>query len=164
MATARPDCAVYAGSFDPLTNGHVDLIRRGSGLVQTLYIAVGQNPRKNYLFSIEERTQMIKESVSDLTNVEVKAFGGLLVDFCRDVNAGIILRGLRAVADFEYEFQMGLANKDLAPEIETLFMLTCPETIFVSSSIVKEIAVGGHPIDRYVPPCVAKMLYQKINA
>ena len=157
------NCAVYAGSFDPLTNGHVDLIQRGAKLFDTLHIGVGRNPRKRYLFDADERTQHIRDTFRDLDNVHVEAFGDLLVDFCYKVGAGVILRGLRAVADFEYEFQMGLANKDLAPDIETLFLLTDTKTVFVSSSIVKEIANGGRPIDRYVPPNIAEALYRKLR-
>lgn len=161
--SAHINLAVYAGSFDPLTHGHMDLIRRAAALAKTLFVAVGNNPRKHYLFSIEDRTALLRDALSDLPNIEVQAFDGLLVNYCRQVGAGLIFRGLRAVADFEYEFQMGLANKDLAPEIETLFLLTNPETLFVSSSIVKEIAAGGYPVDRYVPLPVAHALYKKLG-
>jgi pantetheine-phosphate adenylyltransferase len=162
-SSAHIQLAVYAGSFDPLTNGHMDLIRRAASLTHTLFVAVGNNPRKRYLFSVEDRTSLLQDALSDLPNIVVQSFDGLLINYCRQVGACVIFRGLRAVADFEYEFQMGLANKDLAPEIETLFLLTNPATLFVSSSIVKEIAAGGHPVERYVPAPVAAALYRKLS-
>jgi pantetheine-phosphate adenylyltransferase len=160
---AHIQSAVYAGSFDPLTNGHMDLIRRAASLTHTLFVAVGNNPRKRYLFSVEDRSALLQGALADLPNIVVQAFDGLLINFCRQVGATVIFRGLRAVADFEYEFQMGLANKDLAPEIETLFLLTNPELLFVSSSIVKEIAAGGCAVERYVPPTVAAALYARLG-
>lgn len=179
-----PHVAVYAGSFDPPTNGHVDLIERAAALFDTLVVAVGNNPRKRYLFSVEERSHMLATTLGaaivqpdgvrihpaadpdarDLPRVEVRAFDGLLVDFCKRVGASVIVRGLRAVADFEFEFQMGLANRDLEPEIETVFLLTSPETLFVSSSIVKEIATGGRDVSAYVPAHVARALAQRLAA
>lgn len=160
--TSSSRIAVYAGSFDPLTNGHLDLIRRGARVFDTLHVAVGNNPRKRYLFSVKERTDMLRESLDPFPNVVVGAFSGLLVDHCLELGASVILRGLRAVADFEYEFQMGLANRALEPELETVFLLTAAETIFVSSSIVKEIISGGRPVDAYVPHHVARALQAKI--
>ena len=138
------------------------MIHRGAHLFDRLIVAVGNNPRKRYLFSATERTEMLARELNDQDNIEVRAFDGLLVDFCREVNAGVILRGLRAVADFEFEFQMGLANMDLEPDIETLFLLAGPETLFVSSSIVREIASGGRDVSRYVPQHVADALRAKL--
>ncbi len=158
----NPGIAVYAGSFDPPTIGHLRVIRRGAGIFERLIVAVSNNPRKRYLFTAAERTEMLARELADHENIEVLAFEGLLVDFCCEVNAGVILRGLRAVADFEFEFQMGLANMDLEPQIDTLFLLAGPETLFVSSSIVLEIASGGRDVSRYVPQHVADALRAKL--
>ena len=157
MSRETPRAAAYAGSFDPPTRGHLKLIQRGACLFDTLYVAIGVNAQKHRTFSLEERIQMLKESI-EAPNVIVTAFDGLLVDFCKSHEIKVILRGLRAVTDFEYEFQMGMANMNLEPEIETLFLLTDPETLFISSSIVKEIAKGGRDVSRYVPPLVAERL------
>jgi pantetheine-phosphate adenylyltransferase len=155
--------AVYAGSFDPVTYGHLDIIRRGAALYPELTVAVGDNPRKKYVFSAEERRRMVEESLSDLPGVKVIRFSGLLIDLARSAGAKVILRGLRATTDFEYEFQLGLANRDLCPEIETVFLLTGAANIFISSSTAKEIAMGGGPVDRYVPKPVGRRLYQTFN-
>lgn len=152
--------AVYAGSFDPVTYGHLDIIRRGASLYPELIVAVGDNPRKKYVFAAEERRRMVEEALSDLAQVKVIRFEGLLIDFTRSQNAGVILRGLRATTDFEYEFQLGLANRDLCPQIETVFLLTEASNIFISSSTAKEIAMAGGPVDRYVPKPVGRRLYE----
>lgn len=143
--------AVYAGSFDPVTVGHLDLIRRGHKLFDQLILAVGQNPAKRHLLSFETRLEVLASCTSDLENIRIETFEGLLVNYCRTVGATAILRGLRAVSDFEFEFQIGLANQDMAPEIETVFLLTEPRNIFISSSLVKEIASNGGDVSRYVP-------------
>lgn len=154
--------AVYGGSFDPPTWGHLHLIRRAARLYEHLTVGVGINRRKLGMFSIEERVAMLREELADLDNVTVASYDGLLVDFCREVQAGIILRGLRAIGDFEYEFQMGLTNMDLAPEIESVFMIAAPDMVFVSSSVVKEIASCGRDIRPYVPEHIAVAVEQKI--
>jgi len=144
--------AVYAGSFDPVTLGHLDIIRRGAGVFERVIVGVGENPAKRYLLTREVRLATLREITQDIPNVEVTSFSGLLVDFCLSIGAGVILRGLRAVADFEFEFQAGLANRDMAPGIETMFLLPAPRFIFISSSLVKEILVSGGDVSAYVPP------------
>ena len=153
--------AVYAGSFDPITHGHLNIAIRGASLVDRLIIAVGENPKKNYTFPIEERINMITESVAHVDNIEIQSFHGLLVDFCHQVQANIILRGLRAATDFDFEFQIGLANMDMAPDIETIFLLSEPKNIFISSSLVKEIASHGGDIHQYLPEPALRAIVNK---
>ena len=144
--------AVYAGSFDPITLGHLDVIRRGAALFDEVVVAIGHNPRKARTLGLETRLQVLHEVCAPFPNVTVDQFEGLLVHYCQRTGASAILRGLRAVTDFEFEFQTGLANMDMAPEIETVFLLTEPRHIFVSSSLIKEIASNGGPASRYLPP------------
>lgn len=153
--------AVYAGSFDPITLGHVDIVRRGATLFDRVVIAVGQNPAKHYTFDLQERIRIIRSALAGIDNIEVDSFDGLLVDYCRRVNADVILRGLRAVTDFEFEFKIGLANMDMAPDIQTVFLLTEPRMLFVSSSLVREIASHGGDIRRYVPEEAAAALLER---
>jgi pantetheine-phosphate adenylyltransferase len=148
-----PRTAIYAGSFDPLTVGHLDVIRRGARLFDRLLVAVGVNPGKQAWFDVETRVAHARESTADLGNVEVVAFEGLLVHAARHHGADVILRGLRALSDFDSEFRYGLANRDLSG-LETLFMLTDPAHLFVSSSLVKEIADNGGDVSAYVPAVV----------
>jgi pantetheine-phosphate adenylyltransferase len=143
--------AVYAGSFDPITLGHLDIIRRGAGLFDQVVIGVGDNSAKRYLLQKDQRVALAQEVTRDLPNVRVGSFDGLLVDFCARIGASVIIRGLRAVSDFEFEFQIGLANRDMAPGIETVFLLPAPRYIFISSSLVKEIFVNGGDVTHYVP-------------
>lgn len=150
--------AVYAGSFDPITYGHLDLIKRASRLFEEVVIGIGENPKKKYLFDIEDREAMVHEQIQDLTNVRVLRFNNLLIDFAKSVGAQVILRGLRASTDFEYEFQMGLVNMNMDREVETIFLLADPKNIFISSSTVKEIAYFGGNLESYVPPEVEKRL------
>jgi pantetheine-phosphate adenylyltransferase len=144
--------AVYAGSFDPLTFGHLDLIQRGVALFDELVVALGTNVRKTSLLPLPVREDVLRRVLAPHgVRVRVDTFDGLLVDYCRQVEAGFILRGLRAVTDFEFEFQTGLANKDMAPGVDTVFLLTDPRHIFVSSTLIKEIARMGGDVARYVP-------------
>ena len=153
--------AVYPGSFDPPTHGHVDIMRRAARLFDHLVIGVGVNSSKAALFRPEERVEMLRALAGNLDNIEVSTFDGLLVEFARAKKATAIVRGLRAVSDFENEFQMALANRELAPEVETMFLTTSPEHMFVSSSIVKEVASLGGPVEGFVSPEVAKRLLEK---
>ena len=153
--------AVYPGSFDPPTNGHVDLIRRASAQFDRLIVAVGKNSPKVSMFSPDDRVEMLIEALSGLANVEIRIFEGLLVEFVQDVGANVIIRGLRAISDFENEFQMALANRELAPSIETVFLMTSAEHMFVSSSIVREIAALSGPVESFVPASVAKRLRER---
>ncbi len=149
--------AVYPGTFDPITNGHVDIVRRSLNLFDKVIVAVAENVRKAPLFSLEERAAMITASVDD-KRVEVESFGGLLVDYCRKRGARVAIRGLRAIADFEYEFQFAHMNRHLAPDVETIFLMTSEESFYVSSSLVKEVAAMGGDITRIVPPAVVAAL------
>lgn len=159
-----PKVALYAGSFDPITNGHADLIRRSLRFVDRLVVGVAVNISKQPLFSIEERTALIKAALDDDPRVEVRAFKGLVVNFAKEAGAQIVLRGLRAVADFEYEYQMALMNRHLAPTLETMFMVPSLEVSYVSSSLVREVARFGGDIDALVHPAVAKALREKYQS
>ncbi|RME21254.1 MAG: pantetheine-phosphate adenylyltransferase, partial [Deltaproteobacteria bacterium] len=132
--------AIYPGSFDPFTNGHLDIVKRAARLFSRLIVAVAVNVRKVPTFTVEERVEMMKESLAGMDNVEVDSFSGLLVDYARERGAKVIIRGLRALSDFENEFQMAHMNRGLYPELETLFMMTCQEYFYVSSQTVKEVA------------------------
>ena len=154
--------AIYPGSFDPITNGHLDIIKRASRIFDKLIVAVLTNAAKNPAFTFDERVEMIKTATRDIPNVEVKSFDGLLVDFVKQENASVIVKGLRAVSDFEYEFQMALLNEKLAPEIETMFLATSDKYCFLSSSIVKEIARHGGELEDFVPHDLIKPIYKKL--
>ena len=155
--------AVYPGSFDPTTYGHLDIIARASRFVDRLFVAVLNNSAKNPLFTVEERIAQLKEMTADLPNVEIDSFSGLLVDYAHSQSAKIIIRGLRAVTDFEYEFQMALTNRSMAQDIETLFISTSTQHLYLSSSIVKEVARFGGNIDEMVPPLVRESLHRKMR-
>ena len=152
---------IYPGTFDPVTNGHVDIIQRASGLFSDLIVAVASNPNKKPFFNLEQRIALIQESVKNLPNVQVIGFDNLLIEFVKSQQAGIILRGLRAVADFEYEFQLAGMNRILAPEVETLFLTPSDESMFISSTLVREIAQLNGEISQFVPPCVVKAFKQR---
>ena len=158
---ACPKIAVYPGSFDPVTNGHIDLISRGVKVFDELYVAVACNQSKNSLFSVCERMEMIKEIFADNPKVKVSTFDGLLINYVQDVNAHAIIRGLRAVSDFEYEFQMALMNRNLAPTVETFFMMSKDTYMYVSSRIVKELASLGGSVSDLVHPLVEKKIKEK---
>lgn len=154
---------VYPGSFDPPTNGHLDVILRSRKIFNKVTIAVLNNPSKTYMFSIEERVEMLKEIIKNVDNVEVIGFCGLLVDFCKNVNSNIIIRGIRAFTDFEYEFQMALTNKTLNDNIETLFIHTDTKNIWLSSSVVKEVAKLGGEYHMMVPKIVKIRMEKKLG-
>jgi pantetheine-phosphate adenylyltransferase len=153
--------AVYPGTFDPITNGHADIVRRSLGFIDQVVVALAENVRKAPLFTIDERRAMILDALGRDARVEVDAFSGLLVDYCQRRGARIIIRGLRALADFEYEFQFAHMNRHLAPEVETMFLMTSEESFYVSSSLVKEVALMGGDVTRMVPPAVVKALAAK---
>ena len=153
--------AIYPGSFDPITKGHLDIIERTSQIMESLTVAVLDNPRKKALFTIEERVEMLRSSISRYRNVEVDYYQGLLIDYARAKKINIIIKGLRAISDFEFEFQMALVNRKLNPEIETLFMMTNSKYSYLSSSIVKEIASLGGDIKDLVPPEVHDLVMKK---
>jgi len=155
--------ALYPGTFDPITNGHADLIERASQLFSHVIVAIASNPSKKPLFTLEERVEMIKKVTADLPNVEVVGFTGLLADFADEQNATILIRGLRAVSDFEYEFQMAGTNARLDPAIETVFLMASDRHQFTSSRLVKEIAELGGDISDFVPPKVAKLITKHIR-
>jgi len=155
--------AVYAGSFDPITRGHEDLIRRSLGFVDRLVVAVANNLAKQPLFTVEERVAFICAAAGDDPRVEVRQFQGLLVDFAKSIGAGLIIRGLRAVSDFEYEFQMALMNRHLAPSLETVFMVPSLETTYISSSLVREVAKFRGDVSGLVHPVVADALRAKLH-
>ncbi len=156
--------AIYPGSFDPITNGHVDVVQRASKLFDRLIIAVAKNGQKSGLFTLDERLALIKATLADTANIEVVKFEGLLVDFADACGALAIVRGLRAISDFEYEFQMALTNRQLNPNVETIFMMPREECIYLSSSIVKEVAGLGGNVTEFVPQCVNLALSSKFAA
>jgi len=155
--------AVYPGSFDPPTNGHLDIIERSSRVFSRVIVAVALNIRKNILFTPAERQTMLRKLTRPWGNVEVTAFSGLLVDFARDQGAHILVRGLRAISDFEYEYQMAHMNRKLAPDIDTVIMMTGERHSYISSNIVKEIAMFGGKIDDLVPPSVRDLVFRKMK-
>jgi len=155
--------AVYPGSFDPITNGHVNIVERGLKIFDQITIAVLENPKKTPLFPTEERTEMIRDIFKDQKEIEVKAFDGLLVDFARNNNAKILIRGLRAISDFEYEFQMALMNRKLDPGIETFFMMPNLDYSFLSSNLVKEVSMLGGCLEGLVPQKIEKKLRDKFS-
>lgn len=154
--------AIYPGSFDPITLGHLDIVCRGAKMFDKLIVAVLQNSSKTPLFTVEERVEMIRKSTKDLPNVEVASFSGLLADYAAKQNATAVIRGLRALSDFEYEFQMALTNKKLNPELETVFLATRAKYMYFSSSIVKEIARNGGNIKDFVPAVVREDIQNRL--
>lgn len=155
--------AIYPGSFDPATNGHLDIIYRASKIVDTLYVGVLENPSKTPLFTSKERVEQLKCLTEDISNVEIVCFSGLLVDFAEKLNVNTIIRGLRATSDFEYEFQMALTNKQLSPDIETLFISASVNLQFLSSSMVREVAMYGGKLDGMVDEIIKKALEDKFK-
>jgi pantetheine-phosphate adenylyltransferase len=162
MTPGRSLVAIYPGSFDPITNGHLDLIERASRLVDRLIVSLLRNERKQPLFSVQERLEMLREVTAGHENVEVDFFEGLLVDHAASRNAGLIIRGIRAISDYEYEWQMALMNRRLKPEIETMFLMAGEAHSYVSSHLVKEVIRLGGDISDLVPPAVERRLKDRI--
>ena len=159
----RSITAIYPGSFDPVTNGHLDLIARGARIFDKLVVAILRNLEKEPLFSALERAEMLREVTREWSNVEIDLFDGLLVDYVRRRNAQVILRGIRAISDYEYEFQMALMNRRLEASVETVFMMPAERYSYVSSRLVREVAQLGGPIDGLVPPLVVERLKAKVH-
>lgn len=155
--------AIYPGTFDPVTHGHLDIAKRAAKLFDTLLIGVAEDTAKNPLFSLDERLDFLRSQFEGLPNVEVKPFSGLLVNFAKEEKCCTIIRGIRAVSDFEYEFQLSLMNKKLSPDLETVFLMTSSDYLFLSSNIIKQVSSLGGCIEGLVPPDVAKALYKKIK-
>lgn len=153
--------AIYPGTFDPMTKGHLDIVERGILMFNNLTIGVAENKRKTPMFSIDERVEIVKDAVKHLKNVKVKPFSSLLVDFMRQENAKIILRGLRAVSDFEFEFQLALMNRKLDEECETVFLMPNKKYIFLSSSMIREIGMLGGDVSQMVPEKAAEFIQRK---
>jgi pantetheine-phosphate adenylyltransferase len=158
----KTSIAIYPGSFDPVTNGHLDLIERGEKMFDRIIVAVLKNAEKEPLFSVPERIEMLREATKPWPNVEVEIFQGLLVDYARKKGAGVILRGIRAISDYEYELQMALMNRKLEPRLETVFMLPGESYSYLSSKLVREIARLGGPLTGLVPPAVETRLLEKL--
>ncbi len=156
--------AVYPGTFDPITNGHIDIIKRAAPLFERVIVTLALNSDKKPLFSVEERIEAIHHSIEDISNVEIAQFSGLVVDFADKVGAAVIIRGLRAVSDFEYEFQIALMNRKQRPEIDTVFLMPDARYTYLSSSIVKEVAKHGGNVERFVPSFVLKKLKEKFGS
>lgn len=163
MSHKKPTIAIYPGTFDPITNGHADLVKRGANIFDELIVAIADSRRKGPLFSLEERIDTASEILSPYKNVKVLGFDILLADFATEVNANVILRGLRAVSDFEYEFQLASMNRHLIPNIETMFLTPKEQFSFISSSLIKEIAMLDGDVSEFAHPIVQDALKRKFN-
>ena len=155
--------AIYPGTFDPITNGHADLIERAANMFANVTIGIAANPNKQPLFTLEERVDLIKKVSAHLTNVKVVGFTGLLADFADSIEATVLIRGLRAVSDFEYEFQLANMNRRLNPNLESVFLTPAEENSFISSTLVKEVALHRGKIEQFCHPAVVEALYQKLH-
>jgi len=155
--------AIYPGTFDPITYGHIDLIKRALSVVSEVVVAVAHNPEKKPLFSVKERIEMVKEATKDLDNVIIEDFNSLIVDFARSKKIHVIIRGLRMLSDFEYEFQMALTNRRLAPDVETIFLMPSESYSYLSSRLLKETASLGADLSNFIPDFVEKELKKKFN-
>lgn len=161
MSQARHRIAVYPGTFDPITLGHIDLVRRAAPVFDRIVVGVAESPSKSPCFELEERVDLARKATAGIANVEVSGFSGLLAHFVREVGGAILLRGLRAVSDFEYEFQLASMNRHLVPEVETLFLTPAEQFSFISSSLVREIARLGGDVSGFVPPEVQTALRRR---
>lgn len=155
--------AMYPGTFDPVTNGHHDLVRRAAGIFEIVVVAIAANPRKEPLFSVEERVELAREVLKDVDNVEVTGYEGLTVDFARDHNLPVMLRGLRAVSDFEFEFQLATMSRAIAPQVETVFLTPAEQFTYISSTLVKEVASFGGDVSKFVHPSVERALKERFG-
>lgn len=155
--------AIYPGTFDPITNGHLDLIERAAKMFQHVVVGVANSPSKKPLFNLDERVELASKVTAHLDNVSVVGFSGLLVDFAKDHQATILIRGLRAVSDFEYEFQLANMNRRLHPELESVFLTPAEENSFISSTLVKEVSIHGGKVEQFVPSTVSEALNQKLK-
>ena len=156
--------AMYPGTFDPITNGHYDIVRRAAGLFDRVVVAVAGNPRKSPLFELSERVAMARDVLSDIPNVEVMGYRGLTIDFAHEHNLAVMLRGLRAVSDFEFEFQMATMSRQIADDIETLFLTPAEQYTYISSTLVREVASFGGDVSKFVPPIVNAALVARFSA
>ncbi len=156
--------AIYPGTFDPLTNGHTDLVERAARLFDTVILAIAHNPRKQPFFTLDERVAMAETILAHLPNVKVIGFSGLLAHLAEEQNAQVLVRGVRAVSDFDYEFQLANMNRRLAPDLETVFLTPSEENSFISSTLVKDVAVHGGAVNQFVHPHVEKQILEKINS
>lgn len=153
--------AVYPGTFDPITNGHTDLVRRAAGVFDHIVVAIAANPGKTPMFTLEERVSLARRVLSNLPNVEVHGYTGLTVDFAREHGCSVVVRGLRAVSDFEFEFQLANMSRHLSPDLESVFLTPKEQFTFISSTLIREIALYGGPVDEFVDPVVATELRKK---
>ena len=156
--------AVYPGTFDPLTRGHEDLVRRAGSLFGSLILGIADSKAKRTFFTLQERVDMAREVLGDVKNLQIVGFKGLLIDFVRKHDAHVVLRGLRAVSDFEYEFQLAGMNRNLYPEMETIFLTPSEQHMFISATLVREIAMLGGDVSKFVHPAVVKRLKEKVSA
>jgi pantetheine-phosphate adenylyltransferase len=155
--------AIYPGSFDPPTNGHLDLIQRGSKIFEDLVVAILRNSEKSPMFSVAERREMLRELTADLSNVRIDTFDGLMVEYAKSIDAMCVLRGIRAISDYEYELQMAFMNRNLEPTLETVFMMPAVKYSYVSSRLVREVAQAGGPVKGLVPEIVEQKLREKLD-
>ena len=155
--------AIYPGSFDPPTNGHLDLIQRGSKIFEELVVAILRNPEKSPMFSVAERMEMLRELTKDLSNVRIDMFDGLMVEYAKSMDAMCVLRGIRAISDYEYELQMALMNRKLEPTLETVFMMPADKYSYISSRLVREVAQAGGPVKGLVPEAVEQRVLAKLD-
>jgi pantetheine-phosphate adenylyltransferase len=154
---------VYPGTFDPITNGHIDIIKRASQIFEKVMVSVVKEPSKDTLFSYNERLSLVKEATKDIKGVKVEGFSGLVVEYARNIGAKVIIRGLRMISDFEYEFQMALTNRSLAQDVETVFLMPHPEYSYISSKLIKEAGFLGADLKRFLPAVVMRALKEKIR-
>ena len=155
--------AVYPGTFDPCTNGHLDIIKRAAKQFDLVIVGVLRNSAKTPLFSTEERVNILKEVTKDIPNVEIRSFDGLSVSFVKECGAQVIIRGLRAITDFEYELQMAQTNRVMAPDIDTMFLITSLEYAYLSSTTVREVAAYGEDVEKFIPKCAARLMEEKLR-